>query len=615
MSGNKNILDQGLTLIENMKKKAMAILNPVSEGYYGILSTDFDASLNKLSESDRLLMDANESKFEMYKANLLTAKQALNTKKDEYLTRVSAIPGKKNYNLFINRPLANEEMNINSSGQCVPINRLNNLPINVEFSNNYPVNFTSFNEAKHACQMWSFDSGKNIFALSKKPGGVGYNCHTSNSNVVDSSYIVQKVGYVLADMSANSTSVGQLFYNGKIGIYDSDINQLFGLSYPNTIDYTLTDKLTCDKWNGGGLNKESLKASYGRNCNNVSVNPAMVRYITISANVNNEPVQISQLAVYAFANGKSVNIANVLINPTRTVSATSNPNDAVKAVDGVFSKKTANNIYISSSGAGNYWSLDLKKEYPVYNVIYYNRSDGFAERAIGMKLDLKNANSELVQRIILKSDFQQNYSITKNTDSTPATGTAATTGPTYTYSVIPETSREYSGSYRNLLNESKSELNSLTAWVAAESVVSKQQPVLTNNKMSKPPTAQYMQINLPALMDISGIIVQSRRDFLQYIREFYIQYSLSDTGETDWTIPPVNEQANSVQYFSVNPDNWGSNRDLQKQILFKDFLQNMNGVPISTLRARRIRIIPTDWYSYMSMRAALIKVDTQNSII
>ena len=144
-----------------------------------------------------------------------------------------------------------------------------------------------------------------------------------------------------------------------------------------------------------------------------------IRYVKININKNNDCLQIAQLAVYS--NG--VNIA-----PGKTASAPntySSQSTPANAIDGVLSTKDYPNIYHSSCRSGDYWLLDLGKEYDVDKIVYYNRRDCCSERANGMVVQIFDNNMSQSQfptaNFTLNSDQIQTITLNNVQKPDPST--------------------------------------------------------------------------------------------------------------------------------------------------------------------------------------------------
>ena len=185
--------------------------------------------------------------------------------------------------------------------------------------------------------------------------------------------------------------------------------------YPTNILIKSYIQLLDGRYLGVGKNDNSLYIKNKLNEKWNGFNPSsvfkknMVRYIKVNANPGGECLQISQIAVYS--NG--VNIA-----PGKKVSASSvhSPPAAPKnAIDGTLDNKNFPNIYHSVCKKGDYWQLDLGKEYDVDEIVYYNRRDCCQTRASGMVVQIFDNNmsqSQFTQgNFTLNSDMKQIISL------------------------------------------------------------------------------------------------------------------------------------------------------------------------------------------------------------
>jgi hypothetical protein len=132
--------------------------------------------------------------------------------------------------------------------------------------------------------------------------------------------------------------------------------------------------------------------------------PLNVRYVKVTSNNNNDCLQISQIVVNAIINGAIVNVA-----PRGTVTASptwQNETQPQKAIDGTAEARVYPDIYHSVCDQATFWELDLGRDYPVTEIIYYNRSTN-SQRADGMKLQLKANNGTNYQPITLTGDLKQ----------------------------------------------------------------------------------------------------------------------------------------------------------------------------------------------------------------
>ena len=133
--------------------------------------------------------------------------------------------------------------------------------------------------------------------------------------------------------------------------------------------------------------------------------PLNVRYVRVTANASGDCLQISQIVVNAIVNGTSVNVA-----PSGTVTASptwQNETLPEKAIDGTEDARTYPDIYHSVCSEGTFWELDLGQDYPVTEVVYYNRKDCCQNRANGMKIQLKANDGTLHEPMTLTGALKQ----------------------------------------------------------------------------------------------------------------------------------------------------------------------------------------------------------------
>jgi hypothetical protein len=198
-------------------------------------------------------------------------------------------------------------------------------------------------------------------------------------------------------------------------IADAPINPSnpYGLQPVNAVpaNYTI-----CDPILGASLNKHSITANYGRNCSNITNPPLNVRFVQFipSTKTTDNWIQIAQVVVNAVINGRVVNIANKgTIQYSDTYGRGSSPR---YPVDGNLAPRAFPGIHhsgrVSSASWGPYWQLDFGDEYPVTQIIYYNRSDCCSWRADGMTIRLYDMSANLLKVITLTGDLQQSFNIT-----------------------------------------------------------------------------------------------------------------------------------------------------------------------------------------------------------
>jgi hypothetical protein len=188
----------------------------------------------------------------------------------------------------------------------------------------------------------------------------------------------------------------------------------------------------CDPIVGGGVNKNNITASYGRNCSNDTQPPLNVRYVTYTPNDTPDYLQVASLAVYAIVDG---NIVNVAPKGTATSSAKWQYGGNFHAGSPV-NGNLNNHLGFHSSHPPSpdaFWKLDLGRDYQVKEIVYWNRGDCCAERAKGTKLKVASTNGDY-QFFTLTSGMVQKF-VVSSTYAKPApynVGGAGWNGYSYT---------------------------------------------------------------------------------------------------------------------------------------------------------------------------------------
>lgn len=213
-----------------------------------------------------------------------------------------------------------------------------------------------------------------------------------------------KVGYISNNGKLHeypSTLIGQGTDYSLIGNYNSKGNDI-----KNITDTTLEQcKQSCNELdNCNGFVYSSSKKTTG------------VQYVKIYYSKGQaDCIQIYQLAVYSnginVAQGKPVSSANVYQDRTDL--------SAENAVDGTLSYTPNHNIYHSKCQEGDFWLLDLEKEYPVDKIVYYNRNDTYASRANGMAVELMDSSKKVLKTLTLTSDLIQSYDVNIGQNASP----------------------------------------------------------------------------------------------------------------------------------------------------------------------------------------------------
>jgi hypothetical protein len=169
----------------------------------------------------------------------------------------------------------------------------------------------------------------------------------------------------------------------------------------------------CDPLIGGGINKSSINANFGRNCSNQTLPPVNIRYIKIRANPQGECLQIAQVVVNSLVNGVITNVA-----PRGTTSAPdtyangAGGSNKDRPIDGLSGTARAYpNIYHSACSANSWWQLDLGKDYPVTEIIYANRADCCSSRAIGTTMTATSSSNTQYGPVTLTGAMVQSFNI------------------------------------------------------------------------------------------------------------------------------------------------------------------------------------------------------------
>ena len=162
----------------------------------------------------------------------------------------------------------------------------------------------------------------------------------------------------------------------------------------------------CDPIIGGGVMKQSIKASYGRNCSNVSQPFGNVRYIGYWSRPNNrndsDYLQIASLAINAFVNGSIVNVAP---KGTAHVINQSPRHDPYSVING---NLNSNLGYVSPNKGQNGFFVDLGKIYPVVEIVYYNARE-YPDRADGTELYAGSGDGTSWGSFVLTSAMIQSF--------------------------------------------------------------------------------------------------------------------------------------------------------------------------------------------------------------
>ena len=471
-------LSEGLNWIDNKAKKIKEVLLTSSpfqlkgyggydskEGFGGILGPSI---IDITNEQETARTNGLTTSLQVDLENYATANQALQEKTNKYLNSVPDTQG-RNYNIFINKAAGHSdiESTLVDKGKCVEVSSVLAGGLNdagAPFYGAYPNNFSSVVDANDACKLWAADAGMPNFAIGKSADNSTYTCHVGSFSGNPSKYSVPQVAYVIA--SSNDATLGGLFLDGTIGVYNADASDNIADTSAATAAGTSTGTSTgtgtgtsstgtstsrgatygtgaaetvvvpgkpknsnhynvklmtgsavpngyamCDKFIGGALVAQSVQATLGANCSGDVGTPFSARYVTMWNNPNNPDsyLQISQIAVYSYSDGKIINVAPLGTATDGWGNKGFGGSSTALAIDGNLSNKTVETeVYRSLTGQpGTYWELDLGQEYPVFQVTYYNWAGGDGSRSNGGTMVVQDGEkSKSVKRSTGKGNVQ-----------------------------------------------------------------------------------------------------------------------------------------------------------------------------------------------------------------
>jgi hypothetical protein len=396
----------GLKWFENKAKKIEETFKSGKEGYAGIT----EKNKRDITATSVLTGELAQG-LEDYK----TKNNTVNDTVDKYLG-MTANFGSNNYNVFVNTPMDYDQIIATpyAGGGCVRKNFLSSSGLTdastTGFNNAYPGIFSNAQDAINACKIWAADSqprtssstnpSKTYFAVSKdSTNATKFKCYYGNSITgTPTNYTQKVVAYQVANsMDAN---MGGLFYDGTVGVYNTNTSTTV-ISNPYNIQAVpltaLTGYSSCDKLKGGGINVNTVSATLGANCTNITSKTVPIRYIRVTS--GGDYIQISQIVVLAFVNNVQTNVA------TRGTATSGNGSNVTNigydgtnvpriAIDGTAAARQYPYGYHSPSNQRTeWWQVDLGQEYLVSEVIYYNRAGCCNDRARGMRMTFGNNNN------------------------------------------------------------------------------------------------------------------------------------------------------------------------------------------------------------------------------
>jgi len=246
----------------------------------------------------------------------------------------------------------------------------------------------------------------------------------------------------------SSTSYSYASFNNDTKLNTENIKYFGG--YNHNTNGALSKYIKCDKFIGGDINTQSITASFGRNCSNIQVKPLTARYVKVKmmTNTNQSWLQISQLAIWGYENGKLTNLAyKCRTNQPGTMMCKSiwynyratgtDVHAGIPYLNSIIDGK----LKVRNFGNGGYHSghfkngeghnydfvlFDLGASYPITKIVYYNRGDCCQFRAKEMQINLyttqppisginqTNDGGLLSPPIILTGDAVQEFNVKSN---------------------------------------------------------------------------------------------------------------------------------------------------------------------------------------------------------
>jgi hypothetical protein len=262
-------------------------------------------------------------------------------------------------------------------------------------------------------------AGKNVFELSAATG-IPNSAFVFYAATADKSKVLFKSGD--GGWGVTNNPVPDYRVITRVNV---DPANLYGVRAINPVP---TENDNCDVFMGGGINRGSVSASFGRNCSDTTLQALEIRYIkvmprTTGTKYGDKFLQISQIVVNAYVNGVITNVAD-RGKATAAISwqylrrgVSDATEELVKnlPIDGNLKIRAYPNIYHSGfDGADVFWQLDLGQDYLVNEIVYYNATTG-QERANGAKIILTSNNGKVYQPIVLSEGAIQPLKISPTT--------------------------------------------------------------------------------------------------------------------------------------------------------------------------------------------------------
>jgi hypothetical protein len=240
-----SVLAQGEAYIKKKINKIDGMFASKQEGFSGILGPN--AELEYVNQTDYAKTAVSVNNLNTNINAYQNATTALQNRTNLYLnSQTVPAPGdpKRNYNVFINKsvavtatsPVSARTAGASAAGggagaasaaaadvgaQCVSLAALEDFADSSGngFDNAYPENFSLFDDAKKACQIWAADLGFKFFGVTQQ--NAEFKCYTSNKppRTTPKNFTSPKPLYTVA--TKLETTRGGLFANGQIGVYRS----------------------------------------------------------------------------------------------------------------------------------------------------------------------------------------------------------------------------------------------------------------------------------------------------------------------------------------------------------------------------------------------------------
>lgn len=255
-----DLIRQGEHYLKKKKEGMKQMFSNKKEGFSGILGAN--DTLNLVNNNELAATNDNVYSLTQNMSSFRAAETSLQDKTNQYLnTTKTPRPGddKRNYNVFINKnPILNATTTVvtgesttgpggsssasrkrrgadadETTQQCVSIDTLNNF---IDGSANgfdaaYPNNFTVFEKAREACQMWASDLGYSFFGVTKPENK--FKCYTSAVGPPKLPPNFATPGALYTVATNPETTTGGLFSNGQVGVYRSHKNQRWTIQNMN----------------------------------------------------------------------------------------------------------------------------------------------------------------------------------------------------------------------------------------------------------------------------------------------------------------------------------------------------------------------------------------------